>query len=243
VTGRGALAVVADLGGERPGHIAVFVAAWDESAVIGAMLRAALARFDHPDYAIHVGAYPNDRPTIDAIAEVAAADSRVRLVIGADDGPTTKAGCLNAIWRAMLRDEAAGAPFAKAVVLHDAEDIVHPAELVIFDRLIDRHWVVQVPVLPLVDRRSPLISGHYADEFAESHAKQMVVRECLGAGLPLAGVGCAIARPALDLIAAQRGGGPFDPTSLTEDSRRPERSPATIRWHPIIGSWRWRSPA
>ena len=52
-------------------RLAVFVPAWDEAAVIGAMLRTALARFDHPDYRLYVGAYPNDRATIDAIAAVA----------------------------------------------------------------------------------------------------------------------------------------------------------------------------
>jgi adsorption protein B len=76
---------------------------------------------------------------------------------------------------------------------------------------------VQLPVLPLVHRGSRLISGHYCDEFAQSHAKQLVVRAALGAGLPLAGVGCAIARPALDALAAARDGEPFDPASLTED--------------------------
>jgi adsorption protein B len=85
------------------------------------------------------------------------------------------------------------------------------------DRLIGDHATVQLPVLPLVDRGSRLISGHYCDEFAESHAKQLVVRAALGARLPLAGVGCAIARAALDGLAAARGGAPFDPTSLTED--------------------------
>ena len=102
-------------------------------------------------------------------------------------------------------------------MLHDAEDVVHAGELAIFDRLIDRHWVIQLPVLPLVDRGSRLVSGHYCDEFAESHAKQMVVRGALGAGLPLAGVGCAIAYAALVAIAAERDGHPFDDASLTED--------------------------
>src|SRR5690606_31639390 len=97
------------------------------------------------------------------------------------------------------------------------EDVVHAGELAIFDRLIERHWVVQLPVLPLPDRRSRFVSGHYCDEFAEVHAKQLVVREALGAGLPLAGVGCAVARGALDIIAGRRGGAPFDETSLTED--------------------------
>jgi adsorption protein B len=78
-----------------PGRIAVFVPAWDESAVIGEMLRTALARFDHGDYLLYVGAYPNDPATIHAVAEVAESDARVRLVIGSTPGPSTKADCLN----------------------------------------------------------------------------------------------------------------------------------------------------
>jgi bacteriophage N4 adsorption protein B len=52
---------------------------------------------------------------------------------------------------------------------------------------------------------------------AEAHAKTLVVRQALGAGLPLAGVGCAIRRDVLARIAEARGGSPFDATSLTED--------------------------
>lgn len=99
---------LADLPPGGGGTIVVFVPAWDESRVIGGMLRAALARFDHADYRIYVGLYPNDRATIDAAATVAERDDRVTLVIGPRDGPTTKADCLNALWRALARDEAAG---------------------------------------------------------------------------------------------------------------------------------------
>ena len=219
VRGRaGARPVLADYG-ERTaqGRIAIFVGAWDESAVIGAMLDTTLARLDHADYRIYVGAYPNDSATIDAVAAVAERDARVRLVIGAAPGPTTKAGCLNTLWHALRCDEATGGARARGIVLHDAEDVVHPGELRIFDTLVDRHWAVQLPVLPLVDRGSRLVSGHYADEFAEAHTKQLVVREALGAALPLAGVGCAIARDAIEAVAAARGGDPFDAASLTED--------------------------
>ena len=66
-------------------------------------------------------------------------------------------------------------------------------------------------------RGAQLVSGHYADEFAEAHAKQLVVRTALGAGMPLAGTGCAITPDILAVIAAERGGDPFDATSLTED--------------------------
>ncbi|MDY7524043.1 glycosyl transferase family protein [Sphingomonas sp. 10B4] len=200
-----------------PRWIAVFVAAWDESTVIGAMLRSALARFEHEDYRLYVGTYSNDRATIDAVAAVAACDPRVRLVINSRPGPTTKADCLNAVWRALERDEARdGVPVA-AVVLHDAEDLVHPGELRVFDALIGRYAVVQLPVLPLVDRGAPLVSGHYADEFADAHSRQMVVRQALGVGLPLAGVGCAIERQMLGRIAAARDGLPFDAGSIVED--------------------------
>ncbi|TXC72172.1 glycosyl transferase family protein [Sphingomonas ginsenosidivorax] len=201
----------------QPGRIAVFVAAWDEVAVIGNMLVTAVERFDHPDYRIYVGLYPNDRATIDAAAAVAARDPRIRLVIGARDGPTTKADCLNTLWRAQQRDDARTRVATKAIVLHDAEDVVHADELRIFDALIERHDYVQLPVLPLVKRGAQLVSGHYADEFAEAHAKQLVVRTALGAGMPLAGTGCAIAPDILALIAAERGGDPFDASSLTED--------------------------
>lgn len=199
------------------GRIAVFVAAWDEVAVIGGMLSTALDRYDHDDYRIYVGVYPNDRGTIDAAAAVAERDTRIRIVIGARDGPTTKADCLNTLWRALRRDDARDDLKTKAIVLHDAEDVVHPQELRVFDSLIDRYEVVQLPVLPLVNHGARLVSGHYADEFAESHAKQIIVRTALGAGMPLAGTGCAIAPDVLAMIAHTRGGDPFDASSLTED--------------------------
>lgn len=198
--------------------LAIFVAAWDESAVIGAMLRTAAARFADPGWRLYVGAYPNDRATIDAVLEVAERDDRIRLIIGERPGPTTKADCLNTIWQAMLADETAEGTRFRAVVLHDAEDVVHRGELAVYAHyLAGGAQVVQVPVLPLIDQRSRLVAGHYADEFAESHAKQMLVRQTLGAAMPLAGVGCAIDRDMLAGIAARRGGLPFDPGSLTED--------------------------
>ena len=79
------------------------------------------------------------------------------------------------------------------------------------------HAVVQLPVLPLIAADSRWVSAHYADEFAWAHSRTMPVREQLGAGMPLAGVGCAIRRDALQQIAARRGGQPFDPESITED--------------------------
>ncbi|MDZ7282513.1 glycosyl transferase family protein [Sphingomonas sanguinis] len=199
------------------GRMIVFIPAWDEAEVIGAMLSTALARFRHDDYRLYVGLYPNDPASIAAAADVAETDARVRLVVGGRAGPTTKADCLNTLWHALARDRAAEGFSVKAIVLHDSEDVVHPAELSVFDSLIEGRAVVQLPVLPLVVPGSRLVSGHYADEFAESHRKQLIVRTWIGAGMPLAGTGCAIAPAMLAEIAARRGGDPFDATSLTED--------------------------
>jgi adsorption protein B len=200
---------------EQPGFIAVLVPAWDEAAVISSMLRATLRRVEHNNYRIFAGHYRNDPATAAAIASVV--DERVEMVAVDVDGPTTKADCLNHLYAALLFYETQQGKPAKAVVLHDAEDVVHPLELGLFDRLIERAGVIQLPVLPLIDRSSPWISGHYCDEFAEAHAKEMVVREAVGASIPLAGVGCAIAREPLARLAAMHDGRPFVGGSMTED--------------------------
>jgi adsorption protein B len=197
-----------------PGAIAIFIPAWDEAAVIAGMLSHAARAFAGFDHRLYVGCYPNDPATIAAVRAVDA--PAVRLVIGPAPGPTSKADCLNRLWEAMRADEAMERRRFKAVVLHDAEDIVHSAELRIFDTLIERFDLVQLPVLPLIDPDARWIGAHYADEFAEAHGKELVVREALGAAVPSAGVGCAIARAALDRMAAAHGT-PFDPASLTED--------------------------
>ena len=149
-----------------PGRIAVFVPAWQEANVIGPMLRHALGTWADADFTLYVGCYPNDPATIAAVEAIH--DGRIRLVVGSVPGPTTKAGNLNAIWQAMRADEAAGARPFKAVVLHDAEDVVHSAELALFDRMIERFDLVQLPVLPLPHPGSVCTAGSYIDEFAEA---------------------------------------------------------------------------
>ena len=198
-----------------PGFMAILVPAWDESAVIASMLKATLSRLDYDDYRIFVGHYRNDPATSAAIASVG--DTRVQPVEVPADGPTTKADCLNHLYDALIAYEVDKGRSAKAIVLHDAEDVVHRFELRIFDGLIDRAAVVQLPVLPLVDRNSRWIAGHYCDEFAEAHIKELVVREAVGAAVPLAGVGCAIARRPLAQLAAMQDGKPFAGASMTED--------------------------
>jgi adsorption protein B len=202
------------------GPIAIFIPAWKEADVIGPMLRHALGRWQTGDYRLFVGVYPNDAETIAAVAAVAEGQERIVVAVNARAGPTTKADCLNTVWQAMIAQEALqGRPF-KAVVLHDAEDVVHADEIRLFDFMIDRFDLVQLPVLPLPGKGTWLnraIADHYCDEFAESHGRLLTVREALGASIPSAGVACAFERSMIGRLTDPTHGGPFDPSSLTED--------------------------
>lgn len=71
----------------RPGRIAVFVPAWDESTVIADMLRTSLHRWGDADYRIFVGHYRNDPATAAALAKID--DRRIEPVLVEADGPTT----------------------------------------------------------------------------------------------------------------------------------------------------------
>jgi adsorption protein B len=84
---------------KNPGFMAVFVPAWDESAVIASMLKATLNRLDYDDYRIFVGHYRNDPATAAAIGSVS--DARIQPVEVDRDGPTTKADCLNHLYGIM----------------------------------------------------------------------------------------------------------------------------------------------
>jgi adsorption protein B len=193
---------------EAPPRIAILVPAWREEAVIAAML-ARTAETLEGDWRLFVGAYPNDPAT--RAAALSVADPRITVVVGPRPGPTTKAECLNALFAAA---RAAG-PF-DAALLHDAEDVVDRHEIAAVAPWLAEHALVQLPVLPLPDPRSRWIGGHYLDEFAEAHAKDMAVRDAFGAAVPSAGVATAIRWDWLERLAAGRPG-PFDPTSLTED--------------------------
>lgn len=200
------------------GRCAVLIPAWQESRVIGATIAHALAAWPQADVRLYVGCYRNDDATCAAARAGAGGDSRITIVKHAVDGPTCKADCLNRLYRALREDEARDGTPIRMVVLHDAEDMIDPAALPLLDEAIDSADFVQLPVLALPQRGSAWISGHYADEFAESHAKAMVVRDALGQGIPGAGVGCAIARDMLARLDARRGfDGPFAAGALTED--------------------------
>lgn len=206
------------------GRAAVFIPAWQEARVIGTTVAHALAAWPQPGWRLYIGCYRNDPATMEAVIAASRDDPRLRIVIVDRDGPSTKADCLNRLYRAMEDDEAGAGTAFRMVVLHDAEDMVDPAALSVLDSAIcgtDRSACadfVQLPVLPMPQPGSPWISGHYCEEFAEAHGKGLVVRDAIAAGIPAAGVGCAIARPILAQLAERQPTHlPFAADCLTED--------------------------
>ena len=199
------------------GTVAVFVPAWREAAVLPATLTHMLRSWAGEDVRLYVGCYPNDAATLMAVAPLVARDRRVRLVIGPAAGPTTKGDNLNRMWHALGEDERAEGRRFAAVVLHDAEDRVHPAEIALYRVHLAQDAMVQIPVVPHYEPGQRWIGGHYADEFAEAHGKELALRSRLGLPLPSAGVGTALTRNALSLLAIGRGGDPFRADSLAED--------------------------
>jgi adsorption protein B len=203
------------------GRIAVLVPAWHESDVIGHMIAHTLQAWPQQGLVLYVGCYRNDPATLAAAMAGAKDDARLRLVVNDRAGPTTKADCLNRLYAAVCAEEArSGVPFS-SIILHDAEDMVHPAALPVMDRALTDVDFVQLPVRPEPQSGSPWIAGHYTDEFAEAHGKALIVRNALGTAIPAAGVGCGFARATLARLAmlrvAEGGKGPFAAECLTED--------------------------
>ncbi len=203
------------------GPMAVFIPAFQEAAVIATTITHMTRAWPQEAVRFYIGCYRNDAATLTAAMDGAASDRRVRLVVVGRDGPTTKADCLNHLYAALEADERrSGQPF-RGVILQDAEDMVHPAGLQAIDTALGACDFVQLPVRPALMAQSRWIAGHYADEFAEAHAKALVVRSAVGATIPAAGVGCGFARAALrdlaDLRSEDAGTGPFASDCLTED--------------------------
>lgn len=203
------------------GTMAVFFAAWREAEVIGATVAHTLSAWTQPELRVYVGCYPNDPATLAAAKAAAGDDDRVRLVVLDHAGPTTKADCLNRIYAALVADEASSGVRCRGVILQDAEDMVHPAGLALISRALEDADFIQLPVRPEPQPHSRWVGGHYGDEFIESHAKALVVRDALGAAIPAAGVGCGFGRDILDALAdlrrAEGESGPFAAECLTED--------------------------
>ncbi|GAB6196090.1 glycosyl transferase family protein [Lysobacter xanthus] len=197
--------------------LAIMVPAWQETGVVGPMAELAASTLDYENYHIFVGTYPNDPDTQREVDAVCARFPNVHKVVCARPGPTSKADCLNNVLDAILQFERQAKFEFSGFILHDAEDVISPQELRLFNHLVDRKDLIQVPVYPFERRWTHFTSMHYIDEFAELHGKDLVVREALAGQVPSAGVGTCFSRRAMLALIADGDGIAFDVQSLTED--------------------------
>ena len=200
---------------EKP--LAIMVPAWNETGVIGNMAELAAMTLDYENYHIFVGTYPNDPDTQRDVDEVCARFPNVHKVVCARPGPTSKADCLNNILDAITQFERSANFTFAGFILHDAEDVISPMELRLFNYLVDRKDLIQIPVYPFERSWTHFTSMSYIDEFAELHGKDVPVREAIAGQVPSAGVGTCFSRRAVMALLADGDGIAFDVQSLTED--------------------------
>ncbi|HEY3454106.1 MAG TPA: glycosyl transferase family protein [Bryobacteraceae bacterium] len=205
-----------EIGTPAERRIAIFVPCWKESEVIGNMVRHNLAAIRYRNFDFFLGVYPNDEATLAATTQLAEVFHNVHVAECANPGPTSKADCLNWVYRRMLRFEEDHGVYFDTIVLHDAEDMIHPEALALIDRERATYAMVQVPVLPLPTKLQEVTHGVYCDEFAEFQTIDMHARQFSGSFVPSNGVGTGFAREILERLAEERGE-VFDAESLTED--------------------------
>ena len=199
--------------------IAVFIPAWQESGVIDRMAEFATKVLDYDRYDIFIGVYPNDAATVRSVEALARKYPRVHMAMTRSPGPTSKADCLNAIYRAMRAREIPGQREYGLIALHDAEDVLHPLTLKVYNYHVPRRFDMgQIPVFPLeLTPWRNWVGNTYVDEFTELHLKDMYAREEIGGVVPSAGVGTAFSRAAVEYLASKNGGSPFKVGQLAED--------------------------
>ncbi len=197
--------------------IAVLVPCWHESNVIEDMLKHNIYHLNYENYDFFVGVYPNDPDTVKVVERCAATMPHIQCVIGSKPGPTTKADNLNGVYAYIRECEQKNNIKYEIIIFHDSEDLIHPLSFKIYNYLIPRKDMVQLPVFPLEVSLWNFTHWVYNDEFAENHTKDIVVREAIKGQVPSAGVATGFSRHAIDVLAANHNQQPFTADTLTED--------------------------
>ena len=198
-------------------RMALFVCLWHEHGVIRDMVEHNIRSIRYQNYDFFIGVYPNDTRTVAAATEVCNRYPNVHLSMTPHPGGTSKADNLNWIFQRMLLYEERNNVRFEMIVVHDAEDVIHPDDLRWLNYYAQWYDQVQIPVLALPTSFRQFTHGVYCDEFAEFQFKDMPAREALGGFLPSCGVGTGFSRRALESVAAAHSNQIFDATSLTED--------------------------
>src|SRR3989344_6048733 len=158
-------------------RIAVLVANWREHEVLSRMISGNIRSINYHNYSFFIGVYPNDPLTWEAASQLEKQFSNVHVIVNPIIGPTTKGQMLNEMMQKI--NSLSTIPY-EIFVMHDSEDLIHSYSFKLFNYFSDQFSFMQVPVFSLPTPWNHWTAGVYADEFAESHLKEMLVRDFLG---------------------------------------------------------------
>lgn len=210
-----------ELKSKPPQNTAVLIPAWKEETVIEETVQS-FEGIDYPkeNFDIFLGVYQNDTPTRKKAERLKHEFSNVKVSVNTKNGPTNKADNLNAVLGEISKVEKSEEKKYDIFALNDAEDDVHPDILRMYNYLIPKYDMVQLPVIPHKPSSNSMvgktIQGVYCDEFAENHGRIMKARENIGGFVPAAGTGTAFSRQALEDVYDQYGY-VFNSENHTED--------------------------
>lgn len=205
-----------------PRMLAVIVAAYNEENVLKSVITNLIVSNQYPKsmYHIFLGVYPNDEGTMKVAKELENNFDNVHMIIHTLLGPSSKADNINNVIKNIFEFENKNHMRFEGFVIHDSEDLVHPYEFQIENYLLQYHSAIQMPVFPLQEKPrlsnifKNMVSGTYADEFAENHYSMLLARTSTGSFVPSAGTGFVLSRNIIDQFEDENI---FPVGSLTED--------------------------
>lgn len=213
---------ISEIEATKPKMLAIMIAAYNEENVLYPVIKNLVLSSQYPKSMFHVflGVYPNDPGTMKVAKQLEDEFVNVHKVIHVLNGPSSKADNLNNIIKNIYTFENKNHLEFAAVIVHDSEDLVHPYEFKLENYLLEKYPAIQMPVFPLQEMPKlsnifkNMISGSYADEFAENHYRFLVARTATKSFVPSAGTGFAIRR---DVLNSFPDSNVFPVGSLTED--------------------------
>ncbi|WP_415062021.1 glycosyltransferase [Bdellovibrio sp.] len=202
----------------RQKNIAIMIANWKEAEVIAPMIRGNIRGIKYENYTFFLGVYPNDTETWREAKKLEELfPQRVMVVVNSMQGPTSKGQMLNEMARRILESEVVSGIQYDLFLMQDSEDVLHPYSLTLLNQFSSQSEFIQIPVFSFDVPKRSLVAGVYIDEFSESHTKDLLVRQELGAAIPSAGVGTLLSRELMLSAMLLQGGNFLKEDTLTED--------------------------
>ncbi|WP_413560870.1 glycosyltransferase [Bdellovibrio sp. HCB209] len=199
-------------------RFAILIANWKEAEVIAPMIRGNLRGLQYKNYTFFLGVYPNDTATWDAAKKLEDLfPHNVVVVVNTQPGPTSKGQMLNEMARQILKSEISTGRKYDLFLMQDSEDVLHPHSLSLMNHYSQSADFVQIPVFSFDVPATSFVGGVYIDEFSESHTKDLLVRESMGAAIPSAGVGTCLSRALMMKMQDAQDGQFLKEDTLTED--------------------------